>query len=280
MYALWHCLIHPIIKCSYMIQMPWNFAWWLLTWWWICVILFGIFWYCLHCLGHMYFRCDNLCHTMGCLAYAFSFPYQLNFDDADFWYDDYVWPFVCSWKFPELFESFLFWYGILIHDDHLCALKLSLSSFAHIMTLINDFDLALFMICSWLIKIASCWISIAVLTFYSIFDLRLCPRGLNSHLSCVFQDQASNLHGWCCLLTWALIFALLANIWLCCRSLGGLTWVAFDLHCVYWLFDYCLSVDSLSEYHTDWLVVYTGNLAALAHSLSCFALLVVGIPLR
>ena len=160
------------------------------------------------------------------------------------------------------------------------ALNLPLTSLAYYMPLLDDFDVVLFRTCSWLIKDDSCWVLGSVLNFFPTFDPRLWPRGLNSHLSCVFQDQASNLHGWCCLITWALISALLANIWLCCRSLGGLTWVAFDLHCVYWLSDCCLSVDSLSEYHTDWLVVYTGTLVALTHCLSCFALLVVGIPLR
>ena len=42
----------------------------------------------------------------------------------------------------------------------------------------------------------------------------------------------------------------------------------------------CLTVDCLCEHSTDWLAFLTGTLAALTHYLSCFALLVVGIPLR
>ena len=41
-----------------------------------------------------------------------------------------------------------------------------------------------------------------------------------------------------------------------------------------------LTVVCLSEHYTDCLVVYTGTLVAITHCLSCFALLVVGIPLR
>jgi hypothetical protein len=109
----------------------------------------------------------------------------------------------CSWIFPELFESFLFWLRIFIHDDHLDALNWSLTYLAHEMDLLIDYDLVLFRICSWVNKHALCWVWGSVLDFWSSFDPRPWPSGLLLTIWVVISGSSVHLHDWCCSFIWA-----------------------------------------------------------------------------
>ena len=119
----------------------------------------GLVWYFLmyqFCFMLVLAWCDNLCHTFGCSTCTIWFPCQMTSNASDFLHDGCFGCVECSWIFPELFESFLFWLGIFILNVQMCALNWSLTSLAYYMNLPIDFGLVLFRTCSWLFKYDSC----------------------------------------------------------------------------------------------------------------------------